>query len=73
MADKRYDDSSISQLKGAERVRLRPEALLGSRGIDGAIHTIQEIIGNATDEKLAGYGEEIDIAYREDRSIEYRS
>ena len=72
MADKRYDDSSISQLKGAERVRLRPEALLGSRGIDGAIHTIQEIIGNATDEKLAGYGEEIDIAYREDRSIVVR-
>ena len=28
MADKRYDDSSISQLKGAERVRLRPEALM---------------------------------------------
>lgn len=29
----KYDDSSISQLKGAERVRLRPEALLGSKGI----------------------------------------
>lgn len=67
-----YDDSSISQLKGAERVRMRPEALLGSRGIDGAIHTIQEIIGNATDEKLAGYGDKIDIAYHEDGSITVR-
>ena len=28
-----YDNSSISQLKGAERVRKRPEALLGSRGL----------------------------------------
>ena len=67
-----YDDNSISQLKGAERVRMRPEALLGSRGIDGAIHTIQEIIGNATDEKLAGYGDKIDIAYYEDGSISVR-
>ena len=47
----KYDDSSISQLKGAERVRLRPEALLGSKGIDGARHTIYEIVGNASDEK----------------------
>lgn len=72
MSNVKYDDSSISQLKGAERVRLRPEALLGSRGIDGAIHTIQEIIGNATDEKLAGYGDQLDICYREDGSISIR-
>lgn len=64
-----YNDSSISQLKGAERVRKRPEALLGSRGLEGAIHTIQEIIGNATDEKLAGYGDKIEMYYNEDGSI----
>ena len=28
---RKYDNESISQLKGAERVRLRPEALLGSK------------------------------------------
>ena len=67
-----YDNSSISQLKGAERVRKRPEALLGSRGLDGAIHTIQEIIGNATDERLAGYGDKIEIGYHEDGSISVR-
>lgn len=67
-----YDDSSISQLKGADRVRKRPEALLGSRGLDGAIHTIQEIIGNATDERLAGYGDKIEISYHEDGSISVR-
>lgn len=67
-----YDDSSISQLKGADRVRKRPEALLGSRGLDGAIHTIQEIIGNATDERLAGYGDKIEIGYHEDGSISIR-
>lgn len=72
MSKVNYDDSSISQLKGAERVRKRPEALLGSRGLDGAIHTIQEIIGNATDERLAGYGDKIDIGYYEDGSISVR-
>lgn len=72
MGIKTYDDSSIHQLKGAERVRKRPEALLGSRGLDGAIHTIQEIIGNATDERLAGYGDSIEIGYHEDGSISVR-
>lgn len=67
-----YDNNSISQLKGADRVRKRPEALLGSRGIDGAIHTIQEIIGNSTDEKLSGYGDKLDICYYEDGSISVR-
>jgi len=72
MGTNTYDDSSISQLKGADRVRLRPEALLGSRGVDGAIHTIQEIIGNSTDERLSGYGDRIDIHYHRDGSISVR-
>lgn len=67
-----YNDSSISQLKGAERVRLRPEALLGSKGVDGARHTIYEIIGNASDEKLAGYGEDLDIELHTDGSVSVR-
>lgn len=68
----KYDDNSISQLKGAERVRLRPEALLGSKGVDGARHTVYEIIGNATDEKLAGYGESLEISLYEDGSVSVR-
>ena len=67
-----YDDNSIEKLDGAMRVRFRPEALLGSKGIDGARHTIYEIVGNATDEKLAGYGEELDISLHEDGSVSVR-
>lgn len=63
MGNNVYDDSSITQLKGAERVRLRPAAILGSNGLEGAKHTVIEIIGNATDEKLAGYGDKLDIKY----------
>lgn len=72
MSSRKYDDSSISQLKGAERVRLRPEALLGSRGADGARHTITEIIGNSVDEALSGFGNKIVIGLNDDGSIYVR-
>ena len=68
----KYDNESISQLKGAERVRLRPEALLGSNGIDGAKHTVNEIIANATDEALSGYGTQLDVTMYEDNSLSIR-
>lgn len=69
---KDYGNESISQLRGADRLRLRPEALLGSKGIDGAQHTVHEIVGNATDERLAGFGDKIEIGYHEDGSISVR-
>lgn len=67
-----YNNEAISQLKGAERVRLRPEALLGSNGIDGAKHTVNEIIANATDEALAGYGNQLDVTVYDDDSLSIR-
>lgn len=67
-----YDDNSIDQLEGAERVRFRPEALLGSKGIDGARHTIYEIVGNASDEQMSGFGDKLDIVYYEDGGISVR-
>lgn len=68
----KYDDNSITQLKGAERVRLRPAAILGSNGLEGAKHTVIEIIGNATDEKLAGYGDKLYIRYDDSGYITVR-
>lgn len=68
----KYDDNSITQLKGAERVRLRPAAILGSNGLEGAKHTVIEIIGNATDEKLAGYGDKLYIRYDDNGYITVR-
>lgn len=67
-----YGEDSISKLEGEKRVRMRPEALLGSKGIDGAKHTVIEIIGNATDERLSGYGDRLDIELHEDDSISVR-
>ena len=67
-----YGNDAIERLEGAERVRFRPEALLGSKGIDGARHTIYEIVGNASDEQLSGFGTKIDISLYEDGSISVR-
>ena len=72
MSNKEYNNNSIKRLKGEERLRLRPEALLGSNGLDGAKHTVEEIIGNATDEKLSGYGSKLDVGLYKDGSISIR-
>lgn len=64
-----YDDSSIKQLKGSQRVRLRPAVMLGSDDINGAFHTFVEILGNALDEKRSGYGDIITVTKHLDKSI----
>lgn len=67
-----YDDNSIDRLDGAERIRFRPAAVLGSNGIDGAKHTVYEIVGNASDEQMSGFGDKLEIGYYEDGSISVR-
>lgn len=64
-----YDDSSIRSLKGAERIRTRPGAVLGSAGVEGAYHTVTEIIGNSMDEARAGFGTKVSIIRHADGSI----
>lgn len=67
-----YGNSSISSLKGAERVRLRPEAILGSSGIAGTRHTVIEIVGNALDEASSGYGNRIEVKLYKDGAVSIR-
>lgn len=67
-----YDDSSITQLKGATRIRLRPASMLGSSGLAGARHGFTEIYGNALDEHAAGFGDRLDVRYHADGSISIR-
>jgi len=67
-----YGNDSIRRLKGEERLRTRPESMLGSNGLDGAKHTIIEVVGNATDEKLAGHGDGLKVGMYEDGSVSVR-
>ena len=65
-----YGNDSISQLKGADRVRKRPGVIFGSDGLDGCEHAVFEILSNAIDEAREGYGKLITLTYFEDKSIE---
>ncbi|MCR5664817.1 MAG: DNA topoisomerase [Oscillospiraceae bacterium] len=65
-----YGNDSISQLKGADRVRKRPGVIFGSDGLDGCEHAVFEILSNAIDEAREGFGDLITLTSYEDRSIE---
>ncbi len=65
-----YGNDSISQLKGADRVRKRPGVIFGSDGLDGCEHAVFEILSNAIDEAREGHGDLITLTYYQDRSIE---
>ena len=65
-----YGNESISQLKGADRVRKRPGVIFGSDGLDGCEHAVFEILSNSIDEAREGHGDLITLTRYEDNSIE---
>lgn len=65
-----YNEESISQLKGADRIRLRPAVIFGSDGIEGCEHAVFEILSNSIDEAREGYGKEITVTRFLDGSVE---
>ena len=70
MATNRYNNESISSLKGADRVRKRPGVIFGSDGLEGCEHSVFEILSNSIDEAREGYGNVIKITRFKDNSIE---
>ena len=65
-----YDNSSISMLKGEERVRKRPAVIFGSDDLEGCKHAVFEILSNAIDEAREGHGDTIIVTRYEDLSVE---
>ena len=68
-----YGNESISSLKGADRVRLRPAVIFGSDDIVGCEHAVFEILSNAIDEAREGHGDVIIVTRYEHRGRGLRS
>lgn len=64
-----YNNESITSLKGADRVRLRPSVIFGSDGLEGCEHSVFEILSNSIDEAREGFGNRIEIIRHKDISI----
>jgi topoisomerase-4 subunit B len=64
-ASAEYGEASIRVLKGLEPVRQRPGMYTRT---DSPLHIVQEVIDNAADEILAGFGRHIDVTMHADGS-----
>ncbi len=61
-----YSEGSIRVLKGLEPVKQRPGMYTRT---DNPLHIIQEVLDNAADEALAGYGKKIKVTLHTDGSV----
>ena len=61
-----YSEGSIRVLKGLEPVKQRPGMYTRT---DNPLHVIQEVLDNAADEALAGYGKKIRVCLHTDGSV----
>ena len=67
-----YEARHLLVLEGLEAVRKRPAMYIGSTDTRGLMHCLWEIIDNAVDEALGGYGKEIFVTLRPDGGISVR-
>ncbi|TMH06684.1 MAG: type IIA DNA topoisomerase subunit B [Betaproteobacteria bacterium] len=61
-----YEEASIRVLKGLEPVKQRPGMYTRT---DNPLHIVQEVIDNAADEALAGFGKRIALTLHTDGSV----
>ena len=61
-----YSEGSIRVLKGLEPVKQRPGMYTRT---DNPLHVIQEVLDNAADEALGGYGKKIKVTVHTDGSV----
>lgn len=68
MAERSYTANDIQILQGLEGVRKRPAMYIGSSNASGLHHLVWEVVDNAVDEALSGYGKNITVTLHKDGS-----
>ncbi len=68
-AENNYTAQNIELLSELEGVRKRPGMYIGSTGLSGLHHLVWEIVDNAVDEAINGWGKKITVTMLRDGSI----
>ena len=69
MAKTNYNAEDIKIIEGLDAVRLRPGMYIGTTDVKGLHHLVWEIVDNAIDEAINGYGKKITVTLTKQGSV----
>src|ERR1035437_2304536 len=64
-----YTGGEVEVVKGLAHVRMRPSMYIGSQGLEGLHHLVEEVLNNCVDEAIGGFASNIWVIINDDGSI----